>query len=433
VGESLPSSIRVLFSTLCLELPADAVVNREGEHLVFWGAMRGAMPWTEIRIPEGEASLLVWRDAFDRFLRAAAASSGVRRFRSRARSVHRTGDGDGHGPGASVLTSNGEKLEAPIVVDATGRSGIVARSFRRKESRFRTLALTAHFPAGESTSPDATLIESFEEGWVWSQPLQNGMRDVTVMIDLPEGGASVDRRALHQRALAAAPHVEALVGSAEPRGSVRGIECTPYDARRFAGRDFFLVGDAASFLDPLSSHGVHKAMDGALTAAVSIRTLLERPRRADDAVDFYQERERGIYRVATGHLRDLYAQETRFAGRPFWMKRSEKSAPAPPPPPRAPLEGEVELRAGRKVSLREQPVLENDFIERREVLVASGKERPVRFLGPVCLPDLYRDVIATGKRLEAARRSPFGLERALAAIEWLYRSGYLERRDTPER
>ena len=134
---------------------------------------------------------------------------------SRARSVHRTGDGNGDGHGASVLTSIGEKLEAPIVVDATGRSGIVARSFRRKEARFRTLALTAHFPAGESTSPDATVIESFEEGWVWSQPLQNGMRDVTVMIDLPAGGASVDRRALHRRALAAAPHVGALVGSAE--------------------------------------------------------------------------------------------------------------------------------------------------------------------------------------------------------------------------
>jgi flavin-dependent dehydrogenase len=425
VGESLPSSVRVLFSTLGLELPTEAVVERPPEHLVFWGAMRGGIPGAEA--PEGESSLLVWRGPFDRFLRTAAASAGARLFEARARSVQRTRDG------CAVLASSGERLEAPLVVDASGRSGIVARSFRRKETRFRTLALTAHVRSDDSSGP--TLIESFEGGWVWSQPLRNGLRDVTAMVDSPVKGAKLDRNTSHERALAAAANVASLVAGAERSGQVRGIDATPYDAHRFAGRDFFLVGDAASFLDPLSSHGVHKAMDGALAAAVAIRTLLARPQRAEDAIDFYEERERNIYRVTSERLRHLYAQETSFAARSFWKKRS-----ATPTEVRAnrpvrrlpPLEGEVELRAGPEVIVREAPVLENDFIERREVLDAPGKERPVRFLGAVCLPDLYREVLATGKRLEAARRSALGPDRALAAIDWLYRSGYLERRKTPE-
>lgn len=424
VGESLPSSIRVLFSTLGLELPVDAVVSRPPEHLVFWGAMQGGVSGVET--PEAESSLLVWRGPFDRYLRAAAVSSGVRLFRARARSVQRAKGG------YAVLTSDGEKLEAPLVVDASGRSGIVARSFRRKETRFRTLALTAHLRVGEFSSP--TIIESFEDGWVWSQPLRNGLRDVTAMLDLPGRHSKLDRSSAHDRALAGAPHVAALAGGVEGSGPVRGIDATPYDAHRFAGRDFFLVGDSASFLDPLSSHGVHKAMDSALAAAVAIRTLLARPQRAEDAAAFYQERERNIYRVTSDRLRALYAQETRFAERPFWKKRSEPRAIAErPSAPSRPLEGDVELRAGREVVVREAPVLENDFIERREVLEAPGKERPVRFLGSVCLPELYRDVLASGRRLEAARRSPFGQDRALAAIDWLYRSGYLERvRETPE-
>jgi flavin-dependent dehydrogenase len=423
VGESLPSSVRVLFETLGLELPSDAVVTRPPEHLVFWGAMRGGMRGAAA--PETEASLLVWRGPFDRFLRQAAASTGVRLESARARSVQRTRDG------CAVITAGGERLEAPVVVDASGRSGIVARSFRRKESRFRTLALTAHYRGDPSSA--TTLIESFEKGWVWSQPLQNGLRDVTVMIDLPQRVQRLDRGAHHERALTSCPNAAALVARAERSGSVRGMDATPYDAHRFAGRDFFLVGDAATFLDPLSSHGVHKAMDGALAAAVAIRTLLERPRHADDAVAFYDERERIIYRVTGVRLRSLYAQETAFAANPFWRKRSETLAlPPRAPSPLPALEGEVALRPAPDVCLREAPVLENDFIERREVLDAPGKERPVRFLGAVCLPDVYRAVVATGKRLEAARHSPLGPERALAAIDWLYRSGYLERGDPLE-
>lgn len=418
VGESLPSSIRVLFSALGLELPTNAVVERPPEHFVFWGEMRGGSRWAEV--PPGETSLLVWRGPFDRFLRAAAASSGVRLFPTRARAVRRTGDG------CTVSTSDGTRLEAPLVVDASGRSGIVARSFRRKETRFRTLALTGHFRTVEATPP--TLIESFEKGWVWSQPLRNGLRDVTAMVDLPGKDSKLDRQVRYHEAIGAAPNVAALVRSAELAGRVRGIDATPYDGHRFADRDFFLVGDAAAFLDPLSSHGVHKAMDDALAAAAAIRTILARPQRADDAVHFYQERERNIYRVTTERLGNLYSQETRFGARPFWKKRSETKGSARPVSSSLPaLEGEVELRPARKVVVREAPVLENDFIERREVLEAPGKERPVRFLGPICLPDLYRDILATGKRIEAARRSPFGLKRALAAIDWLYHSGYLER------
>jgi flavin-dependent dehydrogenase len=425
VGESLPSSTRVLFSALGLELPRDAVVHRPPEHHVFWGSMRGAA--SSPRVPERESSLLVWRGVLDRFLKESATAAGVRLFASKARSVRRTGDG------ATVLTSGGDRLTSPLVVDATGRSGILARSFRRKETRFRTLALTTHFRTTEVSPP--TLVEAFADGWIWSQPTRDGLRDVTAMIDLPDAVAKLDRRALHRKALEAARNAARLVGASPAAGPVRGIDATPYDAERFAARDFFLVGDAASFLDPLSSHGVHKAMDDGLAAAVAIRTLLSRPHRADDAIDYYEARERDIYRVTTERLRALYAQETSFASRPFWKKRSEPDRPGSPAP-RAGLtvlEGDVELQPARDVRLRDAPVLENDFIERREVLEAPGGERPVRFFGPVCLPDLYRDVLATGRRVQAARRSEFGLDRALAAIDWLYRSGYLERRETTGR
>ena len=419
VGESLPSSIRAVLSTLGLELPSELVVRRPPTHLVYWGEMQGGRSWAEV--PEQESSLLVWRGPLDRFLRERAVSAGARLALDSVSQVSRS-KGE-----VEVRTLAGAVHRSRFFIDATGRAGVLARSFRRKERGFRTLALTGHFRTGEHDPP--TVIEAFEEGWVWTAPLANGLRDVTVMLDAPEKGSNRD--ALFTAALGRARNVSNLVSGAGLEGALRGIDATPYDSRRFCDESFLLAGDAASFLDPLSAHGVHKAMDGAILAAVAAHTILERSERAADAAQFYNRREEEIYRITSDRLRGLYRQETRFAARPFWRKRSAGAAleEARTSTRVLPDRGAA-LRGAALVS--QAPVVEGDFIERREVLIASGRERPVRFLGPVCLPDLYKDVVATGNALEAAQRSPAGVERALAAVEWLCREGYLEPRDSTE-
>jgi len=419
VGESLPSSVRVVFEALGVELPPDIIVRRPPLHLVHWGEMQGGRSWENV--PERESSLLVWRGPFDRFLRQAAVLAGTRLISDAVSHVTRSDDG------VEVRTVGGAELRARFFIDATGRSGVLARFYRRKERRFRTLALTGHFQTEEAEPP--TMVEAFEDGWLWTAPLATGLRDVTVMLDAPK--AFADRNARFASALERAPNASRLIAGAPLEGPLRGIDATPYHASRSCGSDYLLVGDASSFLDPLSAHGVHKAMDGALLAAIAVHTILERPESASDAAEFYHQRESSIYGIATGRLRALYRQETRFSSSPFWRRRSEgASSEGAPQPRRSPLERSRALKGSG--SLAEAPVVEGDFIARREVLVASGQERPVRFLGPVCLPDLYRDVVSTGNALEAARRSPAGLERALAAVDWLYRSGYLEPRDPPE-
>ena len=421
VGESLPSSIRVVLTTLGVVLPPELVVKRPPSHLVYWGEMQGGQAWADVS--DRESSLLVWRGPFDRFLREEAVSGGARLLPDAVSQVSRSSGA------VEVRTVGGAELRGRFFIDATGRSGVLARSYRRKERRFRTLALTGHFRTEEISPP--TIVEAFEDGWIWTAPLANGLRDVTVMLEASEAGS--DQNTLFTSALGRARHVSSLVSGASLSGPLRGIDATPYEASRFCGADFLLVGDAASFLDPLSAHGVHKAMDGALLAAVSAHTILERPERASDAAEFYNHRESSIYRITAERLRALYRQETRFEARPFWRRRTEGPAVAAHrATPRPPLATNAALTGSGAVAVAEAPVVEGDFIERREVLIAPGQERPVRFLGPVCLPDLYKDVVSTGSALEAARRSPVGLERALAAVDWLYREGYLEPRDSTE-
>ena len=415
VGESLPSSTRVVLESLELTLPDEVVEPRPPEHFVYWGPMSGGGARAH-----QETSFLVWRGPFDAFLRAAAAERDVRVVDAPVSRVQPIEEG------RALDYGDGETLACRFVVDASGRAGIVAKAYRQRVEALRTLALTGHFETRETSPP--TLVETFADGWVWSAPLENGLRDVTMMVDGDAVRAS-DKDAAYQAAIDGAPHIRSILESSPRVDPVRGIDATPYDANRFCGRDFLLVGDAASFLDPLSAHGVHKAMDGALVAAAVARTILERPAMAEDAAHFYDERERDIFNVTRARLARLYAQEARFADRPFWTKRAVSDEPPPEPKaPRAPLTPltpDTPLCAGDGVEVVAGPVIENDYIERRELLVAPGMERPVRYLGAVLLPDLFRVAVTAKTAAQAARAAEGNYEPIYAAIDWLYQQEYL--------
>lgn len=418
VGESLPSSTRVALDALGVELPGDVVVARPPEHRVYWGEISGARS-RRVSSPS-ESAMLVWRGALDRHLLAAAESAGADVFRDRAvRSAERSGDG------WILHALGGACVGARFAVDASGRAGMLSRTDREREARFRTLAITGHFRSNGSQGP--TLVEAFPDGWVWSAPLADGRRDVTVMVDA-DAAASIEIEKLYHASVLQAPRLRELLDAAERIGDLRGTDATPYLCLRPAARDFAAVGDAASFLDPLSAHGVHKALDGALVAAAVARTILERPERSEDAVRFHRERERDIFRATSDRLGRLYRQETRFASRPFWSKRSSEAAEPVSIAPRPPLRRDAALVPAPGAAIVEAPVLENDFVERRPVLVAPGRERPVRFLDTVVLPEVFARVVDAADVASAARALALPGDRALSAIDWLYRSGYLEHR-----
>lgn len=414
VGESVPGSVRPLLQELGLADLGDAASTRPPRHAVAWGGPE--LEWVSY---DQSAGAFLWRDAFDRRLLDCALQSGVHVMSATALRLRR-------GREWQVSYLEGERedtLRARLVADASGRVGVLARRFRRR-APFRTLALTGHWRGGRREG--VTLVEAFKDGWVWSAPAKGDERDVTVMLD----GRSVQggRQKVYLGALEESPHVRALTGGGSLVGPPSGCDATPYTSRRFAGRHFVLVGDAASAIDPLSSHGVHKAVDSGMTAAAVARTVLEHPERAEDAIEFYQRRERLLFEVTAERTERFYRQEQRWRGRPFWKSRSgrRRSKADPAPARESVLRESSHLRAGAGVRLVEAPVLENDFIERREVLVSPVEKRGVRFLGSVALPELFVAATRARTAAEAASASRFGYEKAFGALEWMVRSGFLE-------
>lgn len=410
-GESLPSSINVLFERLSLSLPPEVIVERPPQHRVYWGELRGTS------VVNHEHSFLVWRGPFDEHLRAHARTQGACLVDATVLSATRVASGFELSLDSSADEST---LRCRILVDASGRAGVLARDYRQRERGFRTVALTAHFRTDEDDPP--TLVESFPDGWAWSAPLLDGVRDITLMLD-----TNLELGVDYAEMLRRTTHVYRLVDGAEMVGTVRGIDATPYRASRYCDGGLVLVGDAASFLDPLAAHGVHKAMDSGLIAAVVARTTLEHPARAGDAAAFHDQRESDIYEVTTERLRGLYEQEARFRDLPFWRKRrlEESTVSAEPARPLPPLTPDMKLSPAIGVELVDAPVLNGELIERAQVLRAPHQERAVRFLGELSLPDIYMEATRAENAAAASRAARAPDDEAYRAIDWLYRSGYL--------
>jgi len=139
-------------------------------------------------------------------------------------------------------------------------------------------------------------------GWVWHIPL----RDTTsVGLVLPleemkavkasdEGWETYLLRKCYE-----IPYVDRLLEHARFRdGSVHVIRDYSYRPTRLAGPGFYLAGDAAAFVDPISSIGVALAMYSGYMAAWAIDRSFRRPEQAAHAQSVYDNLYRGRLEVA---------------------------------------------------------------------------------------------------------------------------------------
>jgi flavin-dependent dehydrogenase len=257
-----------------------------------------------------------------------------------------------------------DEVRARWVLDCSGRAGVIARrGWRKMDSAARTIAVcgvwdrTDSWPLEDATH---TLVESYANGWAWSIPVSAARRYVTVMLDprvtTVPGRAELD--AAYHAELARAPALRGLVDGATMVGAPWACDATPYSSARVAGDGALLVGDAASFVDPLSSFGVKKALASAWLAAVVVHTALLDPSMADDATELFASRELAM----ADHLRQGAAALARDAAgaheTPFWSARAEVD------PALASDEWDVEtLRTDQRVhhafeELKRRPVLQ---------------------------------------------------------------------------
>jgi halogenation protein CepH len=297
IGESLLSATLPILQHIGV-LPAveRAGFIRKPGGTFQWGT--SAEPWSFwFREDPGGYShaFHVLRSEFDAILLRHAAASGARVEEGCA--VERV---TGTGPfRVHAKRDDGSKLvaEAAHVVDASGQRALLGRRERLREFNpfFKNLALWSYFAdAGrlEGELRDNILSAAHDEGWCWYIPLHDGTISVGAVVDAARWRARARGRALAStyRGLIerCAPVVRLLAGARQV-APVRVIRDYSYSSRAFFTGGALLAGDAACFIDPVFSTGVHLACLAGLLAADCLDDVLAGRRAAEEAFPAYDD------------------------------------------------------------------------------------------------------------------------------------------------
>jgi FAD-dependent halogenase len=289
IGESLlPATVH----GICRMLGVLDEVERQGFPRKHGGTFRWGKspePWT-FRFsqrpddPYGYA-YQVERAKFDRILLDNARAKGVDvRERHDVTSVIIEDD---RAVGVAYTDDQGRErvARARYVADASGNRSQVWRTVGERvySEFFRNVALYGYFEHGRrlpAPNQGNILSAAFRDGWFWYIPLSDTLTSVGAVVsreaadEIRQGEETalhgyVERCAIIQEYLAGARRV-----TEGPYGQLRIRKDYSYCADQFWVPGMLLVGDAACFIDPVFSSGVHLGTYSALLAARSILTLL---------------------------------------------------------------------------------------------------------------------------------------------------------------
>ena len=338
IGESLlPSTVHgVCRLTGVADELAKAGFTKKRGGTFRWGA--NPAPWTFAfsvspkMTGETSHAYQVERSKFDQILLDHARHMGVD-----VREQHEVDDvieEEGRVRGVSYRDTDGNAgtIRAKYVVDASGnKSRIYQRSgaTRQYSEFFRSLALFGYYEGGKRLpEPNSGNIfcAAFESGWFWYIPLSPTLTSVGVVVrrELASKIQGDPEEALTSL-IAECPAISDCLSDAQrvtegQYGELRVRKDYSYANTKFWRPGMVLVGDAACFVDPVFSSGVHLATYGALLAGRSINSVLTQSVDEDTAFREFEERYRREYGVFYEFLvsfYDLHVDEDSY----FWSAK----------------------------------------------------------------------------------------------------------------
>jgi flavin-dependent dehydrogenase len=181
-----------------------------------------------------------------------------------------------------------EEIRAKVVVDASGQTAFLSGKLgtRRFDRRLRRAAVFAHFtgvqrPSGKQAGD---ILLPIDDGvWYWIIPFSDGTASVGAVFD-PEttrGPEGESLQAKLDRLISRNARMPELLRGGRQTSRVYGISDYSAASARLAGDGYVLVGDAATFLDPVFSTGVFLAMATGIRAAAAIDQALARHGQVD--------------------------------------------------------------------------------------------------------------------------------------------------------
>jgi halogenation protein CepH len=322
IGESLLSMSMYLLRELGLE-PAlrDAGFPEKPGAVFVWGGTGKSLT---LPMPYPGYAFQVLRSRFDQILLEHSERVGVTILREHwVRRLLRAPSG--RCTGVTVVPQGGSPLDVGCdhVVDASGLFQFIARLLDLPIERdpAKRVAIGSYYERAARAEPpwhNAIVSEASTDGWLWFIPLSGGLTSVGFVGDedsllLPPGevlDAQIRGTELTRHMLAPATLVR----------KARVLKYTNHIVAAPLWQDgFLLVGDAAMFVDPLFSTGVHAAIYSASIASAALSSVQTGAIPEHEAARWYDRRMRAHFRRVDGTVRLLYGVHPGTS--PFWRRR----------------------------------------------------------------------------------------------------------------
>jgi halogenation protein CepH len=224
------------------------------------------------------------------------------------------------------------EIRAKYVVDASGNTSRIYRQVggvRKYSEFFRSLALFGYFEGGKRLPPPNSgniFSCAFDSGWFWYIPLTPTLTSVGAVVrrelaSRVQGDPEESLMAL----IAECPRISDYLRDAKrvtegQYGQLRVRKDYSYVNTKFWRPGMVLIGDAACFVDPVFSSGVHLATYSALLAARSINSVLAHgidEKAAFQEFEYRYRREFGVYYEFLAAFYDLNVNESSY----FWSAK----------------------------------------------------------------------------------------------------------------
>ena len=243
--------------------------------------------------------LHVERDVFDHLLLQHAEETGTQVFQQVT--VKNIDFGNPDYPELNYLDKRGQsnipgRIRCRYVIDASGHSALLAGQFNTRHtisSEMNFLSLWGYFEGSRyigvdrKSHPESALAEikpvtfvmSVDGGWLWHIVLRN---KTSVGLVLPtKHTAGMDKRqreVYFKQSCQRLPYLSQLLESARfIEGSLQYRPDYSYYSDNICGENYYCIGDAAAFVDPIFSHGVQNALYNAAVSTLAIKASLKNP------------------------------------------------------------------------------------------------------------------------------------------------------------
>ncbi len=185
-------------------------------------------------------------------------------------------------------------IRCRYVIDASGHSSFLANQFKARQTispQLNFLSLWGYFENScfvgadrkshtaknlDKTRP-VTFVMSFEEGWIWHIVLREKTSvGLIVPTERTQGMDRKQREVFFKQTCVRMPYLDKLLQSARfIPGTLQLRPDYSYYSHNICGENYYCIGDAAAFVDPIFSHGVQNSLYNASIATLAIKESLK--------------------------------------------------------------------------------------------------------------------------------------------------------------